>query len=226
MTRGILIIGNESSLFTAVSAEAAKRVESFASVLIPNRFPSLERGNIPTPKQDAVGGAIPLSWNPASSISARTLVLAAENRLGQINDALLVCMPPVVFKTAETLAPEEIEFFANEHIKSWLFLIRELIQYFNRAGSGTLSFIAPEVSFESKSVQADLLGPPTVASFRTFAQCIFTTSASDTFALMGFNAPEAGADGEFAEWLFKAVDERAKKNRGRWLKFSKLKFFR
>jgi len=226
MTRGILIAGNDSPLLTAVGAEAVKRVESYASALIPSLVSSPERGSNPPPKQESGGSVMPLSWNPASSISARTLVLAAENRLGKINDAILVCLPPAVFKTTEKLTPEEIEFFVNNHIKGWFFLIRELIQYFRRIGAGTLSFVAPEVSFEGKNVNADLLGPPTVASFRAFAQSILSLSANDPFQLMGFTAPEAGPDGEFVEWLFKVIDEGAKKNRGRWLKFSKLKFFR
>ena len=115
MTRGILITGNESSLFSAVAAEAVKRVETYAFALIPNRF-YLPDGAHPPPVELAEKG-VSLSWTPSSPISARTLVVAAENRLGQINNAILVCSPPAVFKTAESLAPEEIEILVNDHIR-------------------------------------------------------------------------------------------------------------
>jgi hypothetical protein len=220
MTRGILIAGNESALFSAAAAEATKRVKSFAAIPIPNR------GNLPPPRAETSGSLIPLSWNPASSISARTVVLAAENRLVQIHDAILVCSPPAVFKTTEAPSPEEIEFFVNDHIKGWFFLIRELNLYFRRSGSGTLSLIAPEISSDGKNVQTDLLGPSAAASFHAFAQGILALSANEPFHVMGFTGPEAGSEGEFAEWLFKIIDEGAKKNRGRWQKFSRLKFFR
>jgi hypothetical protein len=38
MTRGILIVGMESSLSEAVAAEAEKRVEQYAAAFIPNRL--------------------------------------------------------------------------------------------------------------------------------------------------------------------------------------------
>ena len=226
MTRGIVIAGNESPLFAAAADEAVTRVEAFVSILIPNRFPVNERGIIPPSKAEISGGAIPLSWNPASPISARTAVLAAENRLGHIDDAILVCSPPAIFKTADVLTPEEIELFVNDNIKGWFFLIRELILYFRRFGSGSLSLAMPETSFDDKNAQSDLLGPPALAAFRAFAQNILAVSANEPFLFMGFTGSEAGAEKEFAEWLFKTIDEGAKKNRGRLLKFSKLKFFR
>lgn len=224
MTRGILIAGNETPLFTAAAAEAAKRVESFAVVPLSNRF-SLPAESA-AEKTGTAPGAIPLSWNPGSPISARTVVLAAENRLGQINDAVLVCSPPAVFKTAGALTPEEIEVFVNDHIKGWFFLIRELIQYFRRTGSGSLSLVAPEISAGGKNAQVDLLGLPAAASFRTFSQGILDLSVNEPFPVMGFTGPEAGNEEEFAAWLFRAIDEGSKKNSGRWQKFSRLSFFR
>jgi hypothetical protein len=226
MTRGILIAGNESSLFSAVAAEAVKRVEAYAYALIPNRF-YLPDG-APPPPAEPTGKGVPLMWTPSSPISARTLVVAAENRLGQINNAVLVCSPPAVYRTAETLTPEEIEILINDHIRGWFFLIRELALNFRRLGVGSLSFIAPEPGHDggTKNAQADLLGPPALASFRAFAQGILASSANEPFHVMGFTAPESGAKDEFAAWLFKMIDEGARKNSGRWNKYSKLSFFK
>ena len=226
MTRGILIAGSESSLFSAAAAEAAKQVEFFASALIPNSFPFHEGGGVLPP---GTGGAsIPLSWNPASSISARTLVLAAENRLGQINDAIVICSPPAVFRTAETLAPEEVEFFVNDHIKGWFFLIRELALYFRRFGAGSLSLVTSEISSVTggKNTSADLLGPAAVSSFRAFAQGILALSSNDPFQVMGFSSADAGSEAEFAAWFFRIINEGNRKNSGRWHRYSKFKLFR
>jgi len=228
MTRGILIAGNDSSLFSAAGAEALKRVESFSSAIIPNRFTVSEGGALPPPKTETPAGFIPLTWNPSSPISARTLVLAAENRLKQINDAILICLPPAVFKNAESLTPEEIEILINDQIKGWFFLIRELALYFSRTGSGSLSFVTPEPSVNSggKNTQTDILGPSATASFHSFTQGILSTSANEPYRVMGFTGCEAGAEAEFAAWLFKIIDEDTRKNSGRWHKYSKLGFFR
>jgi len=246
MTRGILIAGNESSLYSAVAAEAVKRVESFASAVIPNRLPLPEGGTSRPPRAESSGGAISLPWNPASPISARAMVLAAENRLTQINDAIVICSPPAVFKTADALLPEEIETMVSDHIKGWFFLIRELSLYFRRAGSGTLSLIVSEsgkdaldgegginafglnarnVNSWGKNNPADLLGASASASFRAFAQGVLASPENEHYQVKGFTTSEAGAETDFAAWLFKILDEGAGKNSGRWQKFSRRKFF-
>lgn len=226
MTRGILIAGNETSLFAAVADEASKRVESFAAALIPNRFPLPAPTGGAAQKPETAAGSIPLSWNPSSPISARTVVLAAENRLGQINDAVLVCSPPAVFKTADAPTPEEIEVFVNDHIKGWFLLVRELIQYFRGAGAGSLSLVVPEISSDAKNAQVDLLGLPAAAAFRAFSQGILALSVHEPFLVTGFTGSEAGNEEEFAAWLFKTIDEGTKKNSGRWHKFPRLSFLR
>ena len=223
MTRGILLTGNESTLLSAAAAEAFRRVESFALAVIPNRFP-LPEGVLPQ-KIKTGDKTIVLPWNPASPISARSLLLAAENRMGKINDAVLICSPPAVFKTIKTLTPEEIDILVNDHIKGWFFIIRELCLYFRRTGSGSLSLVVPELSDAGKSAQTDILGPSAAASFRSFANGILAAASDEPFQLMGFTGSEAGKEGEFASWLFKIIDEGEKKNSGRWHRYAKLRLF-
>ena len=227
MTRGILIAGNESSLYNAASAEALKRVTSFAYALIPNRFPLPEGRVVSVQKTEPPEGAIPLAWNPANSISARTLVLAAENRLTKINDAILICSPPAAFKTAEALLPEEIEITVNDHIKGWFFLVRELAQYFRRVGSGTLSLVVPENRDSwNKNAPSDLLGSSASAAFRSLSQGIIDSSLNEAYQVMGFTGSDAGQEDEFASWFFKIADEASAKYSGRWHNYSKRGFFR
>jgi len=228
MTRGILVVGNDSSLFSAATAEAAKRVESFISVQIPNSFPITDSGAVLPPQAETAKGAVPLSWNPASPISARTLVLSSESRLGKINNAVLVCSPPAVFKTADTLTPQDIDILVNDEIKGWFLLARELVLYFRRIGSGSLSFLAPELSSgnDTKNTSVDLLGPAALASFQAFVQSILSSTINEPYQVMGFTGFEAGSEGEFASWLFKIIDEGSKKNSGRWHRYAKLRLFR
>jgi len=227
MTRGILIAGNESSLFRAAASEAGKRVQSFGTALISNRISLPDGAGVPPSRPDSTEGAIALSWNPASSISARTLLIAAENRLQKIDNAILVCSPPAVFKTSETLLPEDIEIMVNDHIKGWFFLVRELALYFRRSAGGSLSFAVPRAApGGARNSQADLLGPSAASSFRSFAQGILDTSVNEPFQAMGFTGYEDGSESEFAAWFFKIIDEGSRKNSGRWHQYSKLRLFR
>jgi len=222
MTRGILIAGNESSLFSAIAAETAIRVESYATAVIPNRFPQRDGGQ--PLKADLQGGAISLSWNPASPISARTVLLAAENRLGKINECILVCSPPAIYRSPDSLAPDEIEILVDDHIKGWFFLIRELIMYFRHAASGSLSFVVLETR-GVKNIHSDLLGSSAAACFTNYAGAVLASSTNEPFLTMGFSGPETSEKSQFASWLFKTIDESSKRNSGRWHKFSRLPFF-
>jgi hypothetical protein len=226
MTRGILIAGNESSLLNALAREAGKRVEAFALAPIPNRFaPPLPPGA----SQEERPGEV-LSWNPGSSISARTLVLAAENRLGRVDEAILVCSPPAVYRSPENLVPAEVEILAGDHIKGWFFLVRELALMFRAGKGGTLALVVPELITGLKDGPPDLLGPPAAAAFRAFAQGILASPppvGEDNVRIMGFTASGAfGAEEEalFAGYVLRLMEEGTRRNSGKWHKFSKFNF--
>lgn len=238
MTRGIFIAGNESVLLSAAEAEAEKRVELYAEALIPDPFPvpgasdqSLAGRDSPPAEiktSDPVPSKkIPLSWNPGSPISSRTLMLAAENRLGRINDALLVCSPPSVYRSAEALDPGEIETLVNSQIKGWFFLVRELALYFRSRMQGTLSLVVPETGpVGGRDSPADLLGPSASASFRALAQGLISSSVVEPFQIFGFSLPETGKEQDFAAWLFRILDEGDAKKSGKWHKFGGFSFLR
>jgi hypothetical protein len=231
MTRGILIAGNESSLLNALSREAAKRVEGFALAPIPNRFaPSFLQaspgaaGGGP-PQGEGPGEVIP--WNPGSSISARTLILAAENRLGRVDEAILVCSPPAVYRTPETLAPGEVEILAGDQIKGWFFLVRELVLLFRAGKGGTLALVVPELISGPRDGPQDLLGPPAAAAFRAFAQGILASPGEEKVLVLGFTASGvsgAEEEGAFAGYVFRTMEEGNRRNSSKWNKFSKFNF--
>ncbi|MDR3248707.1 MAG: hypothetical protein LBT39_07965 [Treponema sp.] len=232
MTRGILIAGNESLLCAAIAAEAAKRVERFAQVLLPNRLSEQNRGSPhaapgagPGTGFGSASGAIPMTWNPGSPISARTLVLSAEHHLEHIDDAILICAPPSLRRPAAELLPLDIEILVNDHIKGWFFLVRELAGIFRARRSGTLALVAPELG-TSRDDQADLLGIPAAAAFRAFAQGLLASAPAEPYLTLGFGSQELGEDDAFAAYIFKLIDEGNKRNSGKWHKFGKLGFFK
>ena len=242
MTRGILIAGNESTLYHAIAAEAAKRVEHFASALIPSR--QIELLRIPTEekKQDSgktsfdqsVSGAasskqaaIALQWNPGSPISARTLVIAAENRLDKINEAILVCVPPSVRRPAAELTLTDIETLVNDHIKGWLYLARELSMVFRERKAGTLALAYYETGTgESKDDPMDTLGPSALASFQAFSRSLLAAAHDEPYLTMGFSCAGAGAETGFASHVFKFLDEENRRNNGKLHKYGRLNFLK
>jgi hypothetical protein len=228
MTRGILIAGNDSLLCAAIAAQAAKRVERFAQVVLPNRLSGQTRGLRPdAPYSPAASdsAAIPLTWNPGSSISARTLVLSASHQLERIDEAILICSPPSFRRPAAELQPLDIEILVNDHIKGWFFLVRELAGIFRARRSGVLALVVPDPG-SGRDDQADLLGFPAASAFRAFTQGLLASSAAEPYVTLGFSSQETGDDDNFATYVFRLIDQANKRNSGKWHKYGRLNFFR
>jgi hypothetical protein len=226
MTRGILIAGNLSSLCTAVETEIAKRVEHFALALIPNRLSGSANPAPGRPPPSGHEAGIPLAWNPGSPVSARTLVIAAENRLKQINEAILICAPPSVRQAAADLSPADIEIIASDHIKGWFYLVKELAAVFRARQAGSLALVFPETGPGGGRDDApDILGPAVLASFRAFTQGVLASALNEPYQTMAFSLSEAGAEAAFAAFIVKQLDEGGKRSKGKWHKFGKLNLF-
>jgi hypothetical protein len=228
-SKGILIAGNESTLSAVIAAEAGKRVDRFAMALIPNRLPyPLE--NFQTAPLPEGKGAVPFAWNPGSPVSARTLVLSVENQMGQIDEAILVCIPPAVRKNAEDLNPSNIEIIVNDHIKGWFFLVKELAAVFKARQAGSLALVLSDISGGGRD-DTDLIGPSVSASFRSFAQGLIASSQAEPYGVYGFSIPAGtglgtGGDNDAGAFVFKILEE-GKRNVGKWHKFgSKLTFLK
>ena len=221
MTRGIFIAGNESTLSKAVEAETARRVEKFAVTLIPNRLSGAPK-NTPVSNEKRLS----LDWNPSSPISARTLILAAENRLDRIDEAILICSPPSVRCSVAELPLVDIEILVNEYIKGWFLLIKELAAVFKNREHGTLALVYNDIPGTGKDDAADILGPSALASFRAVTQGLLAAAYSEPYITIGFSTSDTGNEAAFAAYMYKHIDEGSKRSNGKLHKFGKFNFFK
>jgi hypothetical protein len=223
MTRGIFIVGNESALTRAIEKEASGRVEQYAASFIPNRLSGATKNIIP-----ANDKRIQLDWNPSSPLSARTLVLAAENRLENINEAILVCSPPTIRSNAADIPMADVEVMVNDHVKGWFFLIREIAAVFTTRQSGNLALVYPEINTGSsgKEDAADILGPAALAAFRSLTYGLLSSAHNEVFHIAGFSCADTGNEEGFAAFMFKNIDEASKRNNGKLHKFGKFNLFK
>jgi hypothetical protein len=151
-------------------------------------------------------------------------VLAAENQLGQINDAILVCTPPAVRKNAEDLNPANIEIIVNDYIKGWFFLVKELAAVFKARQAGVLALVLADTAGGGGRDDTDLIGPSVSASFHSFAQGLMASSLAVPYDVYAFSVP-AGEDNAVGAFVFKIIEEGGKRNAGKWHKFgSRLPF--
>lgn len=228
MTRGILIIGNESPVVHAMLTEARSRVQVVGAAIVPDRFAGLA----PAAASQAKPAEGPkyteglMVWNPSSPVSARALVVGAENRLGRIDEAILVCTPPPIRRRADELVPAEIDFLVDDLIKGWFLVSRELAIVFRTRKAGTLAFVLAEnIASSQKDETPDLFGVSVAASFRAFSQSMLAASFREPYRVQAFSNAEAGDDAGFASFVFKVLDEGAKKDSGKWHKYGRSGIF-
>jgi len=220
MTRGIFIIGNESALSRAIEAETLNRVEQFAAAIIPNRF-----SEVSVRTSEAESARLLCDWNPSSPISARTVIIAAENRLEHIDEAILICSPPSIRSNPGELPLSAVEIMINDHIKGWFFIVKEITKVFKEKKRGTLALVYPDIASSVKDDAAEILGPSALASFRALTQGLLTAAHREPYITMGFSASDAGNEAAFAAFIFKALDDAGNKSNGKMHKFGKFKFF-
>ena len=217
MTRGILIVGNESPTLEAVAAAAHARVETLVRATVPNRL-----GDVPPPVSPGKTSDTLLAWNPPSPVSARTVVIGAENRLGKIDEAVLVCAPPAIRRRPDELVPAEIDLLVDDLMKGWFLAVRELAVVFRTRKAGTLALVLSEAGLGGgKDDAPDLFGGAVAASFRAFAQGLLAASFKENYRIFAFSAAEASDDAGFAEFVFKTLDEGNKRDAGKWHKYGK-----
>jgi len=221
MNRGIFIAGNESALSRAIESETIRRVEKYAATLIPNRLSGASKNTLPE-----VPERMFLDWNPSSPISARTLAIAAENRLERIDEAILICSPPSIRSCAADLSLSDVEIMINDNVKGWFFLVKEIAAIFTARKHGTLILVYPDITRSGKDEAADVLGPSALASFRALTHGLLTAAGNDQYVTVGFSTSDMGNETSFASFIFKSLEEVTKKSNGKLHKFGKFNFFK
>ncbi len=91
------------------------------------------------------------SWNRRSALSARTLVLHAQNVFGAINEAIVFFAPIRETVPFDQSSIVSIENRTDAEVKGFLFLLRELLGSFQKQSGGTLTVAVQDLDRETCS---------------------------------------------------------------------------
>jgi hypothetical protein len=202
----MLIAGSGPELISALADEAGRRGIKTTLALIPeNNAHHTER-------------TAQLEWNPCSPLSARSLVLAAENRNGPVDTGIIVC---AASNSAEMrdFSPAGIDFAVNNHIKAYMFLAHELTRSFRARQNGTLVFVLLE------GLASGILAAPVTSAFKSFSGSMLAQSNTEYQSTLAFSCEEKNIPpmNEYAAYIFKTLGDNRKQDRAKWFKFSKLR---
>ncbi len=99
----------------------------------------------------AVESAATITWNRRSALSARSVVLHAQNLYGRLDEAVIVFAPvreSVPFHESSIVS---IENRTDAEVKGYLFMIREIVAQFQKQRSGRLVLAVQETESEVRS---------------------------------------------------------------------------
>jgi hypothetical protein len=225
-----LMLTQAGSATGTTQVGGAQQAEAAQSAGAPQPASAIQSKPAPQSTLAKQPAQIRLHWNPGSPVSARTLILAAENRLERIDDAILVCAPPSLRKYPTALTSTEVEIMVNDHIKGWFFLVKELSAVFKVKKAGTLALVLSEFGAKRNFLAdtgesgPDLVGTTVISAFRAFTQSLLDCAASEPFQVMGFTAPDVSDTSAFAAFIFKTIEEGNKRNNGKLHHFGKTGF--
>lgn len=211
MEKTVLIAGKE---YPAGSALASAAVNHNRNVVITAPFAAEETG-----EPMSTAGIAAVAWNKSSSVSARSIVLQAENAFQRIDEAVLVFDTAWLSPNFNTMTPELCSRAVDTMIISYFYLSLELVNRFAKQGGGTLVFMlksAPGLAEmpssvtlrgDSSAVPAGILPASAEAAFKVLAESTAAKYADkDGLRFFLVNADYDTPDNQFAGWMFEHMD--------------------
>lgn len=207
MERTLLITGRQSPLIDDLLQEALSRRFSVLATYDP------KAGEPEVP--DGFGDdLVYVEWNRRSPISARSVLLQAENVAGTLEEVFIVYSPESVTVPFHETQASRIEEVVDGAVKGYLFLLREALSHALRRGGTGVNIVIQESGSE-------LLPPLEAAasgSFLAAARALMTFYEEEAVPIRGFQSASTESR-DFAKHILDTIREKGEKSAGRWTRF-------
>jgi len=208
MEQSILIAGNQSKLNSEIAQEALSQKHR----VLATYEPESEGPIIPTGLENTLHY---VEWNRRSPISSRFVILQALNQQIELDHAILVFSPHNDRIMVQDLPSATIEEKLDFDAKGYLFLLKELINYFMKRQKGSITFVIQNTGPDIlPPLDAMLLG-----SFYNLAESMFSLYENEPLILRGIESRIA-TNRQVAEYILQTIMEDQPKNRNKWLKYN------
>jgi NAD(P)-dependent dehydrogenase (short-subunit alcohol dehydrogenase family) len=156
------------------------------------------------------GMILTVPWRRRSAASARAAFLSVVNAVESVQEVLILEPPPASAPAALARAASADIERALDDAKGPLFMAREALGHFARAGAGVLCMVS--------GGPAD--GPLEAAAREAFRGASSSLMAAPTPGLIvnGFQSAGAGPE-EYAAFIDRTLEEKARAISGRWFAF-------
>lgn len=157
---------------------------------------------------------IEIPWNNRSPLSAKDMILECQNKMEGFDDALTIFSSQQNNRPIHEISSADIENAIDSGLKGNLFVLKEIILYFQKIGSGNISLIN---DIEHSEILAPLYAVET-GGLLTLAKSLFASYQNEQLAINSYRS-NSGELGDYAEYIYKNITERTKPVHGKIFKF-------
>jgi len=157
---------------------------------------------------------IGIPWNIKSPLSAKNLILECQNRLNGFDEAITILSFKPNNNPIHEISSSDIEYAIDSSLKGNIFLLKELILYFQNIKTGNISLI-------HNTLQSEIFAPLYAAAaggLTELTKSLFASYQNEQLAINSFVSSSGGIE-EYAEYIFQNVSGRTKKVHGKIFKF-------
>ncbi len=158
-----------------------------------------------------------IPWNRGSLISAKTVLREALRSYGKIDTVIFIHPEAKAGASLAEMPIETVEETLNTFLHGSIYLMKELIDYFQEKEEGSLIFAETEKESESSSPVSNLIK----GGFHSFSDSILLSQLPGVYKC-GFTTMVSEME-EFGEYILKMCEEKDSRANGEWLKFSEKK---
>lgn len=153
----------------------------------------------------------PAKWSRNSPLSARSVILQAENACGAFQEAVIIFDTNWYSGDFEELTPSVCSKAIDTMITSYTHLVGEIVARFKKKGSGTIIFVLKKATGDEAnggfSKPVGVLPGMAEGAFRGLAESMATTFGQDeSMKIVLAKADYGTTDNQFASWLFEVLD--------------------
>ncbi|MCK5197749.1 MAG: SDR family NAD(P)-dependent oxidoreductase [Spirochaetales bacterium] len=157
---------------------------------------------------------IEIPWNNRSPLSAKDIILECQNKMEGFDDALTIFSSQKNNKPIHEISSAEIESSIDSSLKGNLFILKEIILYFQRIGKGNISLIH---DLEQSEILAPLYAVE-AGGLSSLARSLFASYQNEQLTINSYRS-NSGELTDYAEYIFNSINERTKPVHGKIFKF-------
>ncbi|TFG62797.1 MAG: hypothetical protein E4H36_07175 [Spirochaetales bacterium] len=211
MDRTVLIASRENFLVYELTRRYLEKnynvICTISKSSLPDDFGSVE--------ENFSKSLLNLDINWKSPLSVRSLLLKGLTKFGSFQESIIIHSPVGEIRPLHEVPMGSIEEIVDSGIKGFIFLLKELLSHYWKRKEG---FLFPVVYTHGSEVLPPL-DSAVAGAFVSAVESMFTFYKSEPIIINAFESKSVRT-GDFADFMMKTIQEKAKTTYGRWFRFN------